>query len=70
VVLVDRGSGDLSASYSSFDGDDLGGVCVGRCLISALVGPVPVEVVFVGGEDLACVGFAEQQDVVGAVVAG
>jgi len=41
-------------------GDDLGWVCVRWCLISALVGPVPVEVVFVGGEHLAGVGFAEQ----------
>ena len=66
---MDRSSGDLSASDSSFDGDDIGWVCIGRGLISALVGPVPVEVVFVGGEDLACMGFAEQQNVVGALVA-
>lgn len=70
MVLVDRGSGDLSASDSSSDGEDLGWLCVGRNLVSSLVGPVSVEVVFVRGKDRASVGFAEQQDIVGAVVAG
>jgi hypothetical protein len=54
----------------AFECDDLGWVGVRWCLISALVGPVPVVVVFVGGEDVAGVVLAEQQDVVGAVVAG
>jgi hypothetical protein len=53
VVLVDCGAGDLSALDPAFECDDLGRVDVRWCLISALVGPVPVEVVFVGGEYLA-----------------
>jgi hypothetical protein len=70
VVLVDGGSGDLSAADAAFDRDDLGRVRVRRCLVSALVGAVGVEVVFVGGKDLAGVGFADQYDVVGAFCSG
>jgi len=45
VVLVDGGSEDLSAPDPPLDWDDGGGVGVRRCLTSALVGAMGVEVV-------------------------
>ena len=67
---MDHGSGDLTAPDSAVDRDDFGRVGVGWGLIPCLVGTMPVEVVFIGGENLAGVGFVEQQDVVGAFGSG
>lgn len=60
MILMDGGGGDLSAANPSFDRDDFRDVGVRRGLVSGLMGPMSVEVVFVGGEDLAGVGLAEQ----------
>jgi hypothetical protein len=48
------------------DRDDFGWIRVGWGLVPGLVGAMPVEVIFVSGENFAGVGLAEQQDVVGA----
>ena len=68
MILVDGGDGYLSTADPSLDPDDFRNVGIRRGLVPGLMGPMPVEVVFVGREDLAGVGLAEQQDVIGAVV--
>ena len=68
MILVDGGGGHLPTADPSLDRDDFRDVGIRRGLVPGLMGPMPVEVVFVGNEDFAYVGLAEQQDVIGAVV--
>lgn len=63
MVLVDGGGGDVSVVDLSFDRDDFRDVGVRRGMVPSLMGTMPVEVVFVGGENLAGVRLTEEQDV-------
>jgi len=70
VVLVNGGGWNSRATDSALDRDDFCRIGVRWGLIPALMRAMCIEVVFIGGEDFSRVGFAEQQDVVGAVVSG
>jgi len=68
-VLVDEaGHGVVAFDSERGQGDDCG-VVVGGELVAALVGPVVVEMVGVGAEDLVGVATVKEQDPVGALLA-